>query len=413
MKRVFVLLLCLCLVLASFSGCNTAKVTDVWDGSIADSFASGNGSKKAPFIIEKASQLAFLASEINEGKDYKDKYFSLTSDLDLNNIEWMPIGNGNNSFNGIFDGRGHTISNLSISKGVQFITDTAVGQTPQYAAGLFGSCTDSVIKNLAIDKANILIQNVTDRQTIMAGVLVGTLRSSAASEISNITITNAKITCDFELETAAASLRIGGVFGYVYGDASSSCSISNINSVVDASVKDGHGAYNLIGGIAGAISANNLCDIRNSSSYLSIFVDVENCYMQHNYFGAFGSITARDNIISISNIFSKVTINKVHNVFHGYSAYRANAIIGETYHGKQADGSVKGGFEFKNLFGYVEQIDEISKEVSKVTRLYEMPDHAIFTEENCQGCEALPKNHKFDKSIWNLTDLSAPKVQNK
>jgi hypothetical protein len=118
---------------------------------------------------------------------------------------------------------------------------------------------------------------------------------------------------------------------------------------------------------------------------------------------------AKNDIVSMSNVFSKVKTNKIREIFHGYASYNANAIMGETYHGKQKDGSLIGGYKFQNLFGYVEQVDASTGETAKSTQLYELPTHTIYTETNCIGCESLPANHGFDASVWDLTDLSNPK----
>ena len=99
------------------SGQSGAPQTAVWDGSIAGSFAGGDGSEADPFRIETASQLAFLAREVNGGKDYAGKYVSMVCDVDLNHVEWTPIGNGTHSFSGIFHGNGHTVSNLKMTDG--------------------------------------------------------------------------------------------------------------------------------------------------------------------------------------------------------------------------------------------------------------------------------------------------------
>ena len=41
-------------------------------------------------------------------------YFRLTEDIDLSGHSWEPIGNSAQSFLGVFDGNGHTISGLYI-----------------------------------------------------------------------------------------------------------------------------------------------------------------------------------------------------------------------------------------------------------------------------------------------------------
>lgn len=413
MRGFFALLLVVGLLMFSFSGCSKLPKSDVWDGSIAENFAEGDGSEKQPYIIEKASQLAFLAQEVNAGVDYRGKYIILTCDLDLNNQEWTPIGNGTHYFNGTFDGNGCTISNLKITNGAKFTTETSRGETNQYTAGLFGSCLDATITNITIDKAKISIQNITDSSVIMGGVLIGTMCAESLTEISNVNVVDANITCLFELKSESSSLRVGGVVGYVYGNDYSAINIENINTVAAISIAKGKASYNLVGGIVGAASINKLCNVNNCASYLSINIDTQNSYMQKNYFGAFGSMSTRNDIVSISNVFSEITTNKIQDVSHGYFAYEANAIIGETHQAKQSNGAVFGGYSFENLFGYIKQVNAAEEKSAKSTQLYNLPSHVIYTEKNCLGCESLPPDHSFDASVWNLTDLSHPKIDTK
>ena len=434
MKKMLALLLSIVLCTAVFSGCNkhqdtntnnesvtqtnpdidnediTKTDSDIWDGSISESFAAGDGSENNPYIIENASQLAYLSKEVNSGADYQGKFFTLNSDLDLNNIKWTPIGNGINSFNGIFDGNNHTVSNLKITSGALFTTTVASIEINKYTTGLFGSCQNSTLKNITINKASVNVQDIASASCIMGGILLGSLTCDSSAEISNITILDTNITCEFGVQTGSSSLRLGGIIGDVSGKEESSIKINNINSDTTVSIQNGDTSYNIIGGIAGSISARNLMDVNNCASYLSVMI-AEDPYIAENYFGAFGSITAINNIVSISNIFSKVTTNKINVVSHGYATYTANAIMGATSHAKQKDNSVIGGYKLHNLFGYVEQVDTITGEIVKTTQLYDFPSHAIYTENNCIGCESLPADHKFDTSIWNLTDLSKPQVK--
>ena len=119
--------------------------TDVWDGKIAGKFAGGTGTESDPYQISNGAQLAYLAQQVNAGTNYSGEYFKLTSDIRLNaddvptgGNEWTPIGNSDNSFNGIFDGAGHTISGL-------YVPDTTG------CPGLFGmGDDDTVIRDLIV-----------------------------------------------------------------------------------------------------------------------------------------------------------------------------------------------------------------------------------------------------------------------
>ena len=120
MKRIFTTLF---VILSSIN----AFALDVWDGTSAP-WTNGSGTSNDPYLIETAENLAYLAEKVNEGYQaqgmevFKNVYFLMTDDLDLNNINWTPIGNvdyANSSlsgfcFAGIFDGWYHTISNLKI-----------------------------------------------------------------------------------------------------------------------------------------------------------------------------------------------------------------------------------------------------------------------------------------------------------
>lgn len=103
--------------------CNLMAV-NVWDGS-SEPWTNGRGTAEDPYLIETAANLAYLAEKVNEGYEaqgmavFKNVYFLMTDDLDLNNINWTPIGNVNMNmegfyFAGVFDGWYHTIDHLRI-----------------------------------------------------------------------------------------------------------------------------------------------------------------------------------------------------------------------------------------------------------------------------------------------------------
>ena len=64
-----------------------------WDGSIATAFAGGTGTESDPYQIANGAQLAYLASSVNSGETYEDKYFVLTANINLNGLPWTPIAN--------------------------------------------------------------------------------------------------------------------------------------------------------------------------------------------------------------------------------------------------------------------------------------------------------------------------------
>lgn len=111
----------------------------VWDGQSSLEFSDGTGSASDPYIIKSASELAYF-SKCSYNLDFENKHIRLESNIDLNGLEWTPIGH-NKSFRGIFDGNGYTISSFII--------------TQHYSGnGLFGYVSGT-IKNLRVENFGI------------------------------------------------------------------------------------------------------------------------------------------------------------------------------------------------------------------------------------------------------------------
>lgn len=80
--------------ISSNNSSRRSSAVSVWDGRIANSFASGAGTEKDPYEIRTADQLAFLAKQVNQGNSFANTYFELESDIHLNELL---------SFDGIMD----------------------------------------------------------------------------------------------------------------------------------------------------------------------------------------------------------------------------------------------------------------------------------------------------------------------
>lgn len=135
-----------------------ASAAYAWDGSVASSFDGGSGTSKDPYLISDGSQLAYLAQLVNSNtSNYSSKYYVLTNDIDLNNVPWVPIGSGSsssgNAFLGVFNGKGYTVTNLSM--GDESLPSASIG------AGLFGVVGSSgVIKNVSVRSATVFQGNM-------------------------------------------------------------------------------------------------------------------------------------------------------------------------------------------------------------------------------------------------------------
>lgn len=114
-----------------------------WDGTVAEAYAGGDGTMENPYQIATPEQLALLAEQTNNGIG-GNAYYLLTEDLCLNGLEeyeWIPIGDPENPFTGVFNGNEHSISDMYM--------------TQQTYSGLFGFTQGATIKDIRIEEANI------------------------------------------------------------------------------------------------------------------------------------------------------------------------------------------------------------------------------------------------------------------
>ena len=224
---------------------------------------SGTGTAADPYIIKTVDDLILFRDSVNAGETKYNAdgvYVALGADIDLAGIDWsVNIGDDcNATFDGIFDGKNHIISNLTS-------TETATKSDGYICTGLFGAIAGNAViknltlKNVVIDTGNFIGNNVSavvgfaynakgsiesvkvDGLTIKAenatgvGAIVGYDYYSPSLTVKECSVTDATIT---------GKSYVGGVVGY----ASSKIVISDC-SVEDATIT-GTGS---VAGIAGIL----------------------------------------------------------------------------------------------------------------------------------------------------------------
>ena len=151
----------------------TATTAWAWDGQ---------GTEANPFEITCANDLVQLATDVNDGTDYKDKYFKQTANITLTSA-WTPIGTESHPFKGHYDGGGFTISGLTVSGSYKY-------------AGLFGYITSYYDAPSSHDRA---------------------------AELKNINI----VDCNIDVSSAGSGNgKAGGIAGYVNCFNMSNCKVS-------------------------------------------------------------------------------------------------------------------------------------------------------------------------------------------
>ena len=170
------------------------------------------------YYLYSATGLKWLSNETNTNNNNFSGYtVKLTSDVDLNNVAWTPIGQSN-TFEGTFDGGNNTISNLTVSG-----DNTNVG--------LFGKVIGTI--------KNVKIANVNLSGSHYVGGIVGYIYGN----IENCHVDGGDI--KVSVKDGDNGDKAGGIAGYV-GEGSYTLSG---NTVKNLRVE----AYRDVAGIAGCI----------------------------------------------------------------------------------------------------------------------------------------------------------------
>ena len=324
-----------------------ADGTEVWDGSVAESFAGGKGTKDDPYQIANGSQLAYFAKRVNAeeyGEKYADTYFELTEDIDLGGKEWTPIGEtvadlimGGHEyfvFSGNFDGNGYTIKNLTIGT-----------ETSPYSGdvcGLFGA-TSGTIEDVVLE--NVSINYVGGNHSSgygfrMGGALVG----YSMGDIVNCTVIGLDMKAGSDGSYVALN-SIGGLVGIQ--DGGTTVSHSRVSGKIEESTKKGN-----VGGFVGTLakgSSAKYCgadvsvEVTGNGRGIAVggFVGIgngvtidetliENCYATGNITGAeyAGGFVGNISGLNISNCYAK---GDVSNCFVGASFMGTDAASNNYY----------------------------------------------------------------------------------
>lgn len=110
----------------------------------APSWAEVTGTDEISYIdIDSAEDLLALAHSANPREDWAKNY-RLSADFSLADMAYTPIGSKDIPFSGIFEGNGHTISDLTIT-----------GSASSQNLGLFGYIEGASILNVTLENATV------------------------------------------------------------------------------------------------------------------------------------------------------------------------------------------------------------------------------------------------------------------
>lgn len=267
-------------------GTTRSEVSEIWDGTVAENFAGGDGTESNPYQIANGEQLAKLAQDVDSGNEYVGTYFVLTADIVLNDISnweswdettvpvntWKPIGNYNNEFSGTLDGKGHSVSGIYIN-----------GNYKCYA--LVGRLTrHGTIKNIG-----------TEKSFIKGYELTGGICGYNEGRVSNC----------YNTSKIIGSISVGGVCGFSY------ITINCHNTGNVKGIETGNEKFKFIGGVCGynSTTITNCYNTGNVTGYIKVGgvcggakYEMSNCYNT-------GCIIGNSDVAGISGSYNGTLTN--------------------------------------------------------------------------------------------------------
>ena len=299
------------------------------------SFTSGE-----TYYITNSADLVALQVFVNSGTDTTSITFELTSDIDMNGVNFRGI----ESFNGTFNGNGYTISNLTI--------DSTEGYV-----GLFGRLSSGArIENVGLENCNITGKN-------HVGGLVG---YNLGGTVSNCYATGS-VTAD--------GSTVGGLVGYINGGTISNCyatgsvtgreDVGGLVGVSYGSISNCYatGSVTADGSNVGGLVGSNGDTISNCYATGSVTGDcnvgglvgesndtVNNCY-------AIGSVTGEEDVGGLVGLIDDGTVSNCYATGSVTGDCNIGGLVGEsngTVNNCYATGSVTGEEDVGGLVGLID-----------------------------------------------------------
>ena len=237
------------------------------------------------YTIYTANGLKWVADVVNNTTPYTPTLFDgktvkLMNDIDLKNEEWIPIGDDRSQrteFHGVFDGQGHTVKNVKITKKTDrddenkssyglfgnlkgtvknlTVENVSISGAPKFIAALVGRMNDGLIENCHVKNSSVECNNWT------IGGLVGQLNNGKISG------------CTVEGTTIKGYAAVGAIAGIALSKGErviEDCSVKNCTILQNGSF--GYGNYDeMFGAIVGALYSGeltvnlNACSVENTT----------------------------------------------------------------------------------------------------------------------------------------------------
>lgn len=208
---------------------NTASNVTMLNGTYVANGVAKNGNT---YYISNAQGLLYCANTFTHSDTTINKVFKLVADIDMSGIEWTPWCNEAQYFGGLFDGQGHTISNLTINDDHTAYDGHAVGFIGRLGKNANG---EKILKNVTFDNAEVSGHHYV-------GVAVG---YNEFGKVDNVKVTNSTVTATHVDGADSCGDKAGALIG-MCGPNAGYISVTNC-SASNCEVKAARDAAQLIG----------------------------------------------------------------------------------------------------------------------------------------------------------------------
>lgn len=363
-------------------------IFEVWDGSLASGFAGGKGTASDPYIINHPSQLAYLAEALGNddsmATSLSTKYYRLEANLDLNHLEWTPIGTWDTPFSGHFDGNGHTVKNLALCRVTQSLG--------YYVAGLFGTIRSGTVRALTLTDVNAEISTFSDLcDKAYVGGLAGRL---VASKGTAVALTDCKLERVRVIVECTSPIAVyqGGVAGRIIIGQNDEFLAERLQAV-DVLVYSTGGADNYQGILTGFTECHNRFELRD--------VCVEGVLRT-------GYISGQNYFAAVTGYFSNAGGRSVcKNVFAVCNNPLGSGYIFTYQIGVDKDAMQT--FSFENCFMGHTNGSGSNPNGRNELMYYAMEERVTY--RNCLYTVSLPQNHGFSETVWDVSDPRHPRLR--
>lgn len=271
-------------------------------------------------------------------EQFRGKTFVLANDIDLNNCEWTPIGTMMFPFLGTFDGQGHSVAGLKISR-------VDVNENPSFnmfALGLFGAVSGGDVKNVAVSgEIGVNIVDPSVSYVHIGGVAADVTDGDVIACVSNI-----KITFGSYEDATYADFAVGGVSASVTKDDGTIFKCINNGDITCTS------EYEFIS--TGGVVANTNCNMDSCENVGNINIVQTNHEEVQGYGGSVGGIVASavDNTVSRCINRGIIEFDLSYSYVGGVAGYFGNSmLIGCENYGDITENSDSPAYKGNNVGG--------------------------------------------------------------